>query len=327
MTYKDLKIIVIGGLNTDIIASGVKNLLGSGELTRSGTLVIGPGGKSRNMAQMMAMFLGKGNVAMIGKTSKDPFQLWKIPVTALQQAGVNTDFIRIHDFEETGKYPGIALIPVNKKGENQIYCLPGINDDFNPDDIDAADTLFEIVGKNQGLLVLSLELPLSTAIHAIRKARSKNIRVVLDPGGLDIDRDYGELLKQDIYILKPNEHEAKILAGVDVKDIASAGKAADIFFETGIQNAMITHGKNGAYVFSGTMKKHIPVPEIEIAENTDETGCGDQTTAVLCAEIVSGENILQAFSTAVLAGTMQYNRTGIQPVSREEMNNLQISEE
>ncbi len=322
MNDKDVNIIVIGGLNTDIIASGVKNLLGSGELTRSGTLVIGPGGKSRNMAQMMAMFLGKGRVAMIGKTSKDPYHLWKIPVTALKQAGVNTDFIKVIDFQETGKYPGIALIPVNENGENQIYCLPGINDDFDADDIDAADALFDIVGKNQGILALSLELPLSTAIHAIRKACSKNIRVVLDPGGLDIDSDYTELLKQDIYILKPNEHEAKILTGVDVKDIASAKKAADIFFKTGVQNVMITHGKNGAYVFSGTMEKHIPVPEIEIAKNTDETGCGDQATAVLCAEIVSKNNMMQACSTAVLAGTMQYNRIGIQPVLKEEINNI-----
>ena len=75
------KIIVIvpGGLNTDFIGLGVDKLLGPGELTLSGELRIGPGGKSRNIAQMTAGFLGRGTVAMIGKTTRDPFGFWNCP--------------------------------------------------------------------------------------------------------------------------------------------------------------------------------------------------------------------------------------------------------
>lgn len=40
-----------------------------------------------------------------------------------------------------GKYPGIALIPVDKNGKNQIYVLPGINADFSSDDLDKANKL------------------------------------------------------------------------------------------------------------------------------------------------------------------------------------------
>ena len=323
MDHHRIKIIVIGGLITDIIASGVKELLGSGELTRSGSLVIGPGGKSRNMAQMMAVFLGSGRVAMVGRTSKDPFGLWRVPVDALEASGVHTGFIKIFDFEASGQYPGIALIPVNRQGENQIYCLPGINDAFCPGDIDDADILFDQVKDNRGILALSLELPTETAIYAARKAASNHIRVVLDPGGLDKDEDYGALLDSHIFIIKPNEHEAEALTGIPIVDFGSARRAAGAFFRMGISNVVITHGKDGAYLFTGKEERHIKVPQSEPADTAggtaDETGCGDQAMAVLCSEISRGEDLAKAAAAAVMAGTIQYSRIGIQPVTRKEL--------
>ena len=89
-----LRIIVPGGLNTDLIGLGVDHLLGPGELTLGGSFHIGPGGKARNMAQMAATWLGSDTVAMIGKTVRDPYGLWRVPVDALVEAGVNTDYIR-----------------------------------------------------------------------------------------------------------------------------------------------------------------------------------------------------------------------------------------
>ena len=121
------RMIVVGGLNTDIVAAGVDALLGPGELSRSGELLIGPGGKSSNIARMAACLLGERQVFMIGKTSRDPYGLWEVPVKALREAGVNTDHVAVEDRERSGKLPGVALIPVNRRGQNQIYCIPGIS--------------------------------------------------------------------------------------------------------------------------------------------------------------------------------------------------------
>jgi len=90
----DPVIIVPGGLNTDIIGLGVEKIISQGELTLGGTLKIGPGGKARNMAQMSAAYLGKTKVAMIGRTSQDPYGLWKIPYESLQKEGVDTSRVR-----------------------------------------------------------------------------------------------------------------------------------------------------------------------------------------------------------------------------------------
>jgi len=319
MNHEQVKAVFIGGLNTDIIATGVSALLQSGELTRSGKLVIGPGGKSRNMAEMMAAYYGRDTVAMVGRTSKDPYNLWKVPCDALKKAGVITDFIKIMDMRETGKFPGVALIPVNRNGENEIYCIPGINDDFCPADIDVAAPLFKSAAENDGILAMSLELPLETAVHAAKKAIALGLRVVLDPGGIDREIDYAPLLKNAIYLLKPNEHETEILTGIAVKNLESASRAAEIFFTMGIQNVCVTHGSKGAYLFTGGNKIHIPAVVEPEAGQCDQTGCGDQTMAVLCSEIVSGRDLTDACRMAMIAGALQYSRIGIQPVTRSDV--------
>ncbi len=311
---KNIQVLVAGSLNTDITAAGVDSLLGSGELSRSGTIVIGPGGKSRNMAQMIAAILGPETVAMAGKTSRDPYRLWEVPFRALDEAGVVTDYITIETFEETGLMPGIALIPVNRQGENQIYCIPGISDSFLPEDIDRAEEAFESIK----LLTLTLEMPLETAIHAIQKAKARDIPVVLDPGGIDPDADYRELLDQAIFLMKPNEHETKILTGIEVTGHGSAKQAAQILLERGINYVLITHGSCGAYLFSRDIDEEIDTPEYADAA-CDETGCGDQVTAVMCAEILRGTGIPVAARIAVRAGTAQYCRSGISPLSGDEI--------
>jgi ribokinase len=319
MNHDLIDTIFIGGMNIDVIASGVDRFLNPGELTSEGKLIIGAGGKSRNMAHMTSLYSGAGRVAMIGKTVRDANNLWQIPVGALEQVGAITDYITIVPAEETDKSPTVAVIVVNKKGENQIYLLPGINEDFSPEDIENAHALFETVQNNHGILALCLELRLDTAIYAIKKANEMEIKVFFDPGGIMEGSDYSGLLEQKIHLIKPNEHEAQILTGVQITNFESAQEAAKIMLGWGIENVVITHGEKGAYVFNHETEASIPIPHLEPPGLCDATGCGDQTMAVLCAEMVKGKSLVDATKTAVLAGTLQFFKTGIQPLKREEV--------
>ncbi|MBP9667559.1 bifunctional hydroxymethylpyrimidine kinase/phosphomethylpyrimidine kinase [Candidatus Saccharibacteria bacterium] len=315
-----MQTIVIGSLNTDLVATGIKQFPKPGEHVYGKELLIGPGGKSRNIADMIARLSSSGSVAMVGKTVKDPYGLWKVPIDALHSVGVNTDFIRIADFADTQKLPGIALIPVDEQGNNQIFVLPGISDDFSPSDIDTATSLFEQVGKNRGVLVLTLECPLPTAIYAARLANKHGLKVLFDPGGIKKDSDVNELMNAGIYFIKPNEHEAKTLTGIDVVDSESAERAAAKLHEKGIENVLITAGVNGAYLFTADTRMHIPIPEVTSSGNEkDETGCGDQTMAALCAFIQQDKRMTEAANLAILAGTLQFHRTGIKPVELSEL--------
>lgn len=312
-------IIVAGYINTDVVALGIRQFVEPGEHVLGEELHIGPGGKSRNIANMIAKLMDSGNVAMIGRTARDPFNLWKVPIEALQEAGVNTDHISFAR-DDSGEWPSVALIPVNKEGQNEIFLVPGAGQGFSPADIDAAEDLFKITSQHNGLFVLTLECPLPTARHAIHKAKNLGLRVVLDPGGIDSSMALEDLLSAGLYLIKPNEHEAKVLTGVDPVDFRSARLVAKKLRAKGVENILLTAGAEGAYLFTADDELHIPIPRVHTSgQDYDATGCGDQAMAALCASLQAGEPVESAARRAVLAGTLQFHRRGIQPLSRDDL--------
>lgn len=316
---RSLRVIVPGAVNTDIAVIGVPNLPGAGEDVYGLDLRIGPGGKARNIAHMIAVLTGRDTVAILSRTSKDPFGLWKLPIDALKSAGVNTHYVFLEDYAHSGLFPGIALVAVDAAGNRNASVLNTVLDDFSVAEIDRARPLFEAVACNKGLLVLTLELPVEVAVHAVKLATSLGIRVLLDPGGLRYDADINNILDQQIYLLKPNEHEAKLLSGVDVTDSESARCAAAKLMERGIHNVLITHGANGGYFFSQEISQHIPAPQIGVVGQTDATGCGDQVMAALCAYLNDAFPLPTAAMMGILAGTLQFQRIGVQPVRQHDI--------
>jgi ribokinase len=310
-----LTTIVVGGLNTDIIGQGVPVLVGPGELSLGGTLKLGPGGKSRNIAQMIAMLQGPGRVAMIGKTAQDPWGLWRIPLDALIQAKVDTSLITVLPLEAR-QFPGVALIPVDQSGQNQIYVLPGANADFAPADLDAAESVFHAAAANHGSLVASLECPFPTVLHAIRLAKQNHLTTYVDPGGIDPVQNYQLLLAMNLDLIKPNEHEASLLTGLTVRDPLTALMAAQKLRQLGSQAVLLTLGAQGAVLVSPEGEWHLPapIPPASLAA-CDATGCGDQTLATLIYARHRGMPLPDAVRLALHAGTLQFSRLGIQPLS------------
>jgi len=319
MSLASISAIVVGSLNTDIVGLGFSELIGAGEVAYGNRLQIGAGGKSRNTAEMMAAMLGPDRVAMVGKSSRDPLSLWRYPVDALEKAGVNIDFVRALPFEETGKFPGIALIPVDRHGHNQIYVLPGVNDNLTESEIDAADPLFEAARSNRGALLISLELPVGTALHAIKKAHAYDLKVLLDPGGLRQGVCYDEILDQRVLLIKPNQHELRMLTGVEINSVDDARSAASILRARGMANVLVTLGKQGAFMMTESDEEQIPAPDIAGGDVRDETGCGDQAMAALCAFLTEGKDLRTAARAGVMAGTLQFYRAGIVPITRAEL--------
>lgn len=319
MGLNNIRVIVTGGLNTDLIFLGVKRFVKPGESVGGAEFSIGPGGKSRNIAQMIGILLGRDRVAMIGRTVRDPFNLWKPPVTALKKSGVNTRFVEISNFKKVKMYPSMAAILIDRTGKNQIYVAPEIGKQFSKKDIENAEKLFNVAGKNEGFLVSALEMPISAMLFAVRKAHKAGLKFVLDPGGIGENDDIKDVLRQNIFLIKPNEHEARMLTDIKVIDFASARKAARVLQHHGAQNVLITHGVKGAYLFTEKDSYYVRIPKIKGLKVIDTTGCGDQVMATLCAELVKGTDIVSAAKMGVLAGTLQCAKVGIQAVTRKEL--------
>jgi sugar/nucleoside kinase (ribokinase family) len=85
----------------------------------------------------------------------------------------------------------------------------------------------------------------------------------------------------------------------------------------GVQNVFITHGAQGAFLFNKDVSLHIRIPEAEDPGVHDETGCGDQVTAIVASCLAEGRDLIESAELAVKAGTLQFYEAGIQPISRE----------
>ena len=158
---------------------------------------------------------------------------------------------------------------------------------------------------------------METAKHCLDKAASSGIRVILDPGGISGPVD--ELMDERVFFLKPNEHEARILTGQEVIDFDSARQASEFLLSKGVQNVFLTHGNQGAYLFNKDVSLHIRIPGVKDSGVHDETGCGDQVTAIVASCLAEGRGLIESAELAVKAGTLQFYKAGIQPISREEL--------
>lgn len=313
------KIIVIWWLNIDFLWLWVNNIVWKWELSYWWKFEIKPGWKSRNIAQMISNQMQKEEVIMIWKTAKDKFGLYNIPLDSLKDSWVDISNIIID--ESWTKEPWVALIPVDKNWNNQIYVLPWINDDFREEDLENKSDIFKEVWKNSWLLVLSLELPVKTAIYWIQLANKYGLKVILDPGGMIEWNDYLDILKESIYFIKPNEQETKLLTWVEVIDFDSAKKASKVFLEYWIKNILITVWNKWAYYFSEQREEHYTIPEVNVDKSKkDETWCWDQTIATLCSMIVKWNSIDESIKKAILSWTLQFYRTWVDALSLDDLN-------
>ena len=174
--------VIIGALNLDIIIKGLPKFAPPGEQVNGQSLELTPGGKGRNIASMLAPWLEPERVSMISKLVHDQYGLYRIPLQSLEQAGINTNYISLES-ERPEDLPTLAIFLNTIDGQRANYYLPGDNETLEPELLETARSLFKEVAENNGILIISLELPLATACHALSIASEYGLRVMLDPGG------------------------------------------------------------------------------------------------------------------------------------------------
>jgi len=313
--------VIIGALNLDLIIKGLPKFASPGEQVNGQSLELSPGGKGRNLATMLAPWLEPGQVSMISKLVCDQYGLYRIPLQSLEKAGIITDHIMLAS-DRQDDLPTLAIFLNTLDGQRANYYLPGDNETLEPELLERVRPLLMQLADNNGFLILTLELPLATACHALSIASEYNLRVILDPGGQppEADVDYTPLLKYPIFLIKPNALEAEQMTGMSVVDFASAQIAADKLMKQNVKHVLITHGRHGAYAFTDGQDWHIPLPKLAYPSHADSTGCGDQVLAVLCAEILNGAAFEAACRKAIMAGSLQYRQSGKTPIQPDNSN-------
>ncbi|HPH33428.1 MAG TPA: ribokinase, partial [Chitinophagaceae bacterium] len=278
---KGKRIFVVGSSNTDMVVKSAQ-LPRPGETILGGVFLMNAGGKGANQA-VAAARLG-GDVTFVAKVGKDAFGAQSLE--GFMKEGIQTRYVLVDDTHPSGT----ALIMVNEEGENCIVVAPGANASLLP-----ADLLSVTEMKEAAVILMQLEIPMETIEAVKRIAMGNHQRVMINPAPAQSLSD--ELLT-GLFLITPNESEAELLTGIPVTEMASASRAADFFLNKGVENVVITMGKQGAYFKNGSTSFMLPAP---VVRAVDTTAAGDTFSGALTVAITEGMDWEQAIRFAVKA--------------------------
>ncbi|HTN38402.1 MAG TPA: ribokinase [Arachidicoccus sp.] len=287
------KIIVIGSTNMDMVVK-TNHIPIPGETVLAGSFFMNPGGKGANQAVAVAR-LG-GEVAFMSKVGNDVFG--KQSSQLLDDEGINT-FYMLSDEQLPS---GVALITVDKVGENSIVVASGANANFLPVDL---EDVMEEIGK-AGIVLMQLEIPLETVHFVAKYASSKGIKVILNPAPANILSL--ELLGY-LDLITPNQHEAEMIAGIQVEDVEGAQQAAKIIYEMGVNRVIVTLGALGAVVCD---EGEIYAVAAKKVEAIDTTAAGDVFNGALAVALAEAKTLQEAVQFACDAAAISVMRLGAQ---------------
>ncbi|MBS1600288.1 MAG: ribokinase [Bacteroidetes bacterium] len=286
-------IVVVGSSNTDMVVLA-DHLPGAGETVLGGKFFMNPGGKGANQA-VAAARLG-GAVTFIAKTGDDIFG--KQSLELLKGEGIDTSHI-LTDKENPS---GVALITVNKDGENCIVVASGSNAALTVADL---STLKEII-QQADIVLLQLEIPVSTVEYVAAVAAEAKVKVILNPAPAAVLSDH--LLRQ-VSIITPNETEAEMLTGISIIDQETAILAAKKLKDKGVHTVIITMGAQGALLLQDDLCVMVPT---SVVKAIDTTAAGDVFNGALAVALSKNISIRNAVDFACKSAAISVTRLGAQ---------------
>jgi ribokinase len=253
---------------------GVGLTFGSARAPERGETVIGTlfrtddGGKGSNQA-VGAARLG-AEVAFLTAVGDDAFGdraggLW-------EREGVDAGAV-VRSPEPTMT----AAILVEATGENRIVVVPGALSTLTPAHVDA----FAPRIADADVLLVQLEIPVETALHALAVGRAAGVRTVLDPAPAP-----SEPIAPDADYLTPNESEVRAVSGGGT--------------------LVTTLGERGARI-GDELVRAFP------ARAVDSTGAGDAFCAAFAVALAEGASDLDAVRWGCAAGAHMVEHPGVIP--------------
>ena len=177
----------------------------------------------------------------------------------------------------------MAIVAVDDQSENAIMVISGANGQLSPQDIQNAQAAIQ----NASLVMLQLEIPIPTVLHAIRLCRQAHVRVILNTA--PVPDDFPDELF-DVDLICSNQSEtADLLKIPPPQNVDDAFRAARLLLEKGAKQAVITLGP------------------------LDTVAAGDAFLGALAFQIEQGTALMEACVFASAAAAHAVTVRGAQP--------------
>ena len=294
MSRSDPSIAVLGSINMDLVVRSPA-LPKPGQTILADSCVECCGGKGANQA--VAAARAGGNVALVGRVGDDAFAGRLL--ANLQRENVDCQWVR----STANCCSGLAIVSVERSGQNSIVVVPGANAHLSVADVDAARSAIE----SAEILLVQLETPLDAVLAAIEIAVANQVRVVLDPAPVPATCP-NKLLGVDLVC--PNQSEAAAIVGAPVESVAQAESAAEELHSRGARLVVITLGRQGTLFFDGRASQLVePYPVTAV----DTTAAGDAFAGALSVYWAEGNQLIDTIRFGNAAGALAASRPGAQP--------------
>ncbi|WP_328461773.1 ribokinase [Actinoplanes sp. NBC_00393] len=276
------RIVVAGSANMDLVGLAPR-LPRPGETVLGDDFVMAPGGKGSNQA--IAAARAGGATTFLGAIGSDAFGVTL--GARLTAAGVDTSRVRT-----SYGTSGVAVIMVDRDGENSILVSPGANSSF----VGLTDDEQSVIAEAD-VLLCQQEIPLETVFAALRAGRAAGTRTILNAAPA---MDLPDGLLDEVDLLVVNEIEARAITGEKEPDMAALLRL--------VPRVVLTlSGAGSRYADRDGRDEQIPAFRVEVA---DTTAAGDAFTGALAVAWGEGRDLVDAVRWANAAGAVCVQKVG-----------------
>ena len=223
----------------------------------------------------------------VGRVGRD--RLGENGAQWMSSAGV--DLTYLYRSNETAT--GCGFVMIDPRGVPAITTALGANAEFSWADVDCAEPILA----QAKLVLVTFEIPVPTALYALRRAHELGAFTMLTPGPAEpLPRDALQYLD----LLVPNLTEANILTGRPPDDrLPPTQLAAWLQQYFGLARVVITLGEKGAFLAEGLRHEWVPAFEVEVV---DTPGAGDAFMGGLAYGLAVGAPLADAVRFGSLTG-------------------------
>ncbi len=226
----------------------------------------------------------------------------------------------------------VKIMPVKVEGEtrenfivvdtanNEQYRFGMPGEEITEEETNAIFNIIKGCHPFPEIIVVSGSLPPGMKPEFLRQianlAKQNNARLIADTSGEALN----EILKEGIYLFKPNIGELSRLTGIETLDNDSAHKTAEELIENGkAEIIVISMGPQGAYLVTKDGGTHIPAPSVK---KLSTVGAGDSMVAGMVSILAKGGTAVEMACMGVACGTAATMNPGTGLFKKEDAEKL-----